>query len=155
MHNWKHFLIFIVLVIGLYHFLSCATDTFLMEYILDNRLNIPFIQGCIHSISLYVPYLLVKRFTGSADKAEERGNSNTKASGLNSGFLIQGKSSIWYFIGGLSCCFLLLGIRYGNDSALQQTLSAEVLMAVAAFSLFCLISENVVRRLSGKRSAAD
>lgn len=150
MHNWKHFFIFIASVVGLYYLLYWVTDVFLMAYILDKGLNIPFIQGCIHFTSLYVPYLLVKRFTGSADKAEERGNSDTEASGRNSSFPAQGKSAIWYFIGGLSCCFLLLGIRYGHDSAWRQTLSAEVLMAAAAFSLFCLISENVVRRLSGR-----
>ncbi|PJO09896.1 hypothetical protein CRG49_005310 [Neisseria sp. N95_16] len=61
MHNWKHFIFFIVLVTGFYQILYLISDIFLIDYINKYGLSLNFIYGSLNFLSVYLPYFLVKR----------------------------------------------------------------------------------------------
>lgn len=60
MHNWKHFILFIVLVILTYHILYFISDIFFIEYINKYDVSLNLIQGSLNFLSVCLPYILVK-----------------------------------------------------------------------------------------------
>lgn len=75
MNNWKQFIFFVILVIACYQFLYFLSDIFLLGYINKYSWNLNFIQGTLNFLSIFLPYVFVRRIFRKANQEKEDANN--------------------------------------------------------------------------------
>ena len=82
MNNWKQFIFFVILAIACYQFLYFLSDMFLLGYINKyswnlNKYswNLNFIQGTLNFLSIFLPYVFVRRIFRKTNQEKEDANN--------------------------------------------------------------------------------
>ncbi len=75
MNNWKQFIFFVILAIACYQFLYFLSDMFLLGYINKYSWNLNFIQGTLNFLSIFLPYVFVRRIFRKTNQEKEDANN--------------------------------------------------------------------------------
>jgi putative lipoprotein len=75
MNNWKQFIFFVILVIACYQFLYFLSDMFLLGYINKYSWDLNFIQGTLNFLSIFLPYVFVRRIFRKTNQEKEDANN--------------------------------------------------------------------------------
>ena len=69
------FIFFVILVIACYQFLYFLSDMFLLGYINKYSWNLNFIQGTLNFLSIFLPYVFVRRIFRKTNQEKEDANN--------------------------------------------------------------------------------